>query len=163
MEGYDGLETPDLATMTNQELCHRLEKYDFYCKGGPLRNCLHWKELCRRVGAHEAALIPDEDRAKIAPAPPLLTAVLEALYESEINATVCISSFWDDGWKWNIKLGDSMNGFKAEKNFHPDELQCAGAAWLVEEAIKQYPRSEFAKRFGEPRPSEGQKQLARSS
>jgi hypothetical protein len=40
--------------------------------------------------------------------------VLKQLYESEISCS--ISSFWDGGW--DVKLGDEMNGFVAEGNFH---------------------------------------------
>lgn len=69
---------------------------------------------------------------------PSLTAVMQALYASEIN--VEISSFWDGGW--DVKLGDQMNGFKVEKNF--DNLDDA-APWLIAEAKTAYPNSEFAK------------------
>lgn len=69
---------------------------------------------------------------------PTLTAVMRALYANEIN--VAISSFWDGGW--DVKLGDEMNGFKAESNF--DNLDDA-ASWLIDEAKKAFPRSDFAK------------------
>lgn len=69
---------------------------------------------------------------------PNLLAVMLALYASEIN--IAVSCFWDGGW--DVKLGDNMNGFKAEKNF--DDLDSA-APWLIDEAKRLYPTSEFAK------------------
>lgn len=71
---------------------------------------------------------------------PSLTAVLQALYASEINAS--ISCFWDAGW--DVKLGDELNGFKAERTFENSELDAA-AVWLVSEAKRAFPQSEFAK------------------
>jgi|tagenome__1003787_1003787.scaffolds.fasta_scaffold20647637_2 hypothetical protein len=85
--------------------------------------------------------------AKIAPAPAALTHVLEALYDSEINASVSIASFWDCGWHWKIKLGDELNGFRAEKVFSAQELQTEAASWLIDTAIQKYPDSAFAKTF----------------
>jgi hypothetical protein len=43
-----------------------------------------------------------------------IETVMKRLYESEINCS--IGSFWDNGW--DVKLGDEMNGFVAEGNFH---------------------------------------------
>ena len=60
---------------------------------------------------------------------PSLLSVLCALYASEIN--VSISSSWDVGWK--VKLGDSVEGFKAEKDFASAELDQV-ALWLSEQA-----------------------------
>lgn len=69
-----------------------------------------------------------------------LVDVMKALYNSEIN--VSISCFWDGGW--DVKLGDKMNGYKAEDNFYRvDEA----ASWLVNKAKKAYPNSEFAKLY----------------
>lgn len=41
-----------------------------------------------------------------------------------------------------MKLGDEMNGFKAERTFYT--LSQAGA-WLAAEARKHFPDSDFAK------------------
>ena len=41
-----------------------------------------------------------------------LGAIIDALYESELNCE--ISTFWDDGF--TVKLGDVMNGFVAIEN-----------------------------------------------
>lgn len=41
---------------------------------------------------------------------PLGVHILQEIYDSEINFT--ITSFWDGGFNW--KLGDELNGFKAE-------------------------------------------------
>lgn len=65
--------------------------------------------------------------------------ILNALYNSEIN--VEISSFWDGGW--TVKIGDAMNGFKAEMTF--DDLSENTAAWLTKAACELYPNSDFAK------------------
>jgi hypothetical protein len=43
-----------------------------------------------------------------------LGAVIQALYDSEINCS--ISSFWDGGFM--VKLGDEYNGFEAVSD-HP--------------------------------------------
>lgn len=64
------------------------------------------------------------------------TAILEALYASEINFS--LSTFWDAGFDW--KLGDEVNGFDAY-----------GCTRTVSEAIEQlaaaahvhYPESQF--------------------
>jgi hypothetical protein len=64
-------------------------------------------------------------------------SIMQRLYDSEINATV--SSFWDDGFY--VKLGDEMNGFRAEGH-------CATWAdveeWLAAMARAYYPTSAFA-------------------
>lgn len=67
-----------------------------------------------------------------------LAAVMQSLYNSEINCAV--SCFWDGGW--DVKLGDDMNGYQAEDNF--DDLAEA-AKWLTAEAKRHYPESQFAK------------------
>jgi hypothetical protein len=78
---------------------------------------------------------------------PSLTDVLAALYQSEINASVCVSSFWDGGWQWKIQLGDEMNGFMAEETFTQEQFQSQAAAWLIEAATKAYPDSQFTKQY----------------
>jgi hypothetical protein len=86
---------------------------------------------------------------------PQLLKTLSELYESEINAGV--SSFWDNGF--TVWVGDELNGRKSERTFHrldkalraPDTyrtwpgLWIAAAEWLHEEAIRLYPKSEYAK------------------
>jgi len=63
-----------------------------------------------------------------------LGTVIDALYASEINCS--ITSFWDGGIV--VKLGDVMNGFKAER-------ECATAAeaaeFLDHAAREHYPES----------------------
>jgi hypothetical protein len=63
---------------------------------------------------------------------------MQALYVSEIN--VSVTSFWDDGW--TVKLGDEMNGFKAQEHCANDGLSDA-ALWPIEQAKKHYPDSDF--------------------
>lgn len=62
---------------------------------------------------------------------------LQRLYDSEINFE--IATLWDGGFDW--RLGDHMNGYKAEGNAKPLE---AAIGELVEAALKHYPRSAFA-------------------
>lgn len=78
---------------------------------------------------------------------PSLTDVLAALYKSEINASVCVSSFWDGGWRWKVQLGDELNGSKAEETFTQEQFQSQAAAWLIEAATKAYPDSQFTKQY----------------
>ena len=69
---------------------------------------------------------------------------LNDLYKSEINFS--ISCFWDNGF--DVKLGDSINGFKVEENF--DSLYDA-MQWLFNMTIKHYPNSSFSENYGIPR------------
>ncbi len=62
--------------------------------------------------------------------------VLQELYDSEINFS--ISTFWDGGFDW--KLGDEMNGYKAEGS--EDTLESA-IFYLRRAAIFYYPDSTF--------------------
>ena len=85
-----------------------------------------------------------------------LLRTLGELYESEINAGV--ASFWDDGFA--IWIGDDLNGRVTERKFYRvdqrlnadtfktwEGLWTAAAEWLHAEAIRLYPRSEYAKRY----------------
>jgi hypothetical protein len=66
-----------------------------------------------------------------------IETVMKRLYESEINCS--IGSFWDNGW--DVKLGDEMNGFVAEGNFHTlDEA----ADFLDREARKHFAESVYS-------------------
>lgn len=66
--------------------------------------------------------------------------LLNKLYNSEIN--VSISSFYDGGF--TCKIGDEMNGFKAETTSTDlDEIE----TWLKDKAIELYPNSKFATNF----------------
>jgi hypothetical protein len=40
--------------MKTAELCNGLERYEFECPGGPLKNTVEWIELRRRLGAPSA-------------------------------------------------------------------------------------------------------------
>ena len=63
-----------------------------------------------------------------------LEEIMRHLYRHEINCE--ISCFWDGGW--DVRLGDRINGFKAEDNF--DTLpECA--AFLEARAREFYPRA----------------------
>ncbi len=67
-----------------------------------------------------------------------LTTVLKALYVSEIN--VSISCLWDGGW--DIALGDEINGWHTKTMV--ENLDYA-PAWLIENAVRLWPNSDFAK------------------
>lgn len=69
-----------------------------------------------------------------------LVEIMRALYASEIN--VSISCVWAGGWE--VALGDSVNGCKAEETFDNDRLQDV-AAWFLDQAKVHYPASMFAK------------------
>jgi hypothetical protein len=62
--------------------------------------------------------------------------VPQRLYNSEINFS--ISCFWDG--RFDVKLGDTMNGFTAEANV---DTYSEALAWLDQEARKQYPDSQY--------------------
>jgi hypothetical protein len=66
-----------------------------------------------------------------------LGATIEALYESEINCSV--ATFWDAGIE--VKLGDEMNGFVAEKEC---KTASEAAEFLDREARRQFPDSAYA-------------------
>ena len=67
-------------------------------------------------------------------------SVLQDIYDSEIN--VEISTFWDDGY--TVKLGDHINGYKAEGSF---DRWGQVEPWLTEKVIEHYPDSLFAKMY----------------
>lgn len=64
-------------------------------------------------------------------------SIPQRLYKSEINFQ--ISCFWDGGF--DVKLGDTMNGWKAEANIYTydEALQ-----WLDQQARQSYPDSQYA-------------------
>jgi hypothetical protein len=70
-----------------------------------------------------------------------LAHVLQQLYASEINCSV--SCFWDGGWE--LRLGDEMNGWRANRTFKNDELESQGVSWLIKNARAVWPQSEFAR------------------
>lgn len=72
-----------------------------------------------------------------------LEKTLQALYNSEINFS--ISCFWDGGF--DIKLGDEMNGFKAETNVGNIEDAAETLYCLVEQ---YYPDSDYIKSAWHP-------------
>ncbi|XUM19807.1 hypothetical protein ACRAVF_19265 [Bradyrhizobium oligotrophicum S58] len=63
--------------------------------------------------------------------------VPQRLYDSEINFT--ISTFWDGGF--DVKLGDTMNGFKAETTV---STYSEALSWLHDAAMSNYPDSLYA-------------------
>jgi hypothetical protein len=69
-----------------------------------------------------------------------LEEILISLYASAINAS--ISWVWDGDI--DVKLGDPLNGYKAEgKVGTVTEV----ADWLRDQAVRHYPSSEFARQF----------------
>jgi predicted RNA-binding Zn ribbon-like protein len=69
-------------------------------------------------------------------------AILNDLYASKINAS--ISWVWDGGI--DVKLGDPLNGYKAEDKV---STFAEAAAWLRDQACTRYPDSEFARKYGD--------------
>jgi hypothetical protein len=68
-------------------------------------------------------------------------AILNALYASEINAS--ISWQWDGGI--DVKLGNPLSGYKAERKV---STFAEVAACLRDQACTHYPDSEFARKYG---------------
>jgi hypothetical protein len=66
--------------------------------------------------------------------------ILQALYDSEINFS--LRAYWDLGVDW--KLGDEMNGFRAEGR--AQSVRGAVIA-LANAALAHFPGSAFAGRF----------------
>ena len=80
-----------------------------------------------------------------------LDRVLQALYDSEINAGV--QTFFDAGMR--VWIGDEMNGIRAQTVINrtaaarlkwPEGL--TAASWLHETALHMYPASKYAKEHG---------------
>lgn len=67
-----------------------------------------------------------------------LAAELQKIYDSEIN--IAISWLWDGGV--DVRLGDGMNGFKAEESFG---LIADILPWLQSAIAHFYPGSTYAK------------------
>jgi hypothetical protein len=70
-----------------------------------------------------------------------LEEVLQALYDSEINAA--ISWLCDGGI--DVGLGDELNGYDADGQV---STVAEAAAWFREQACKHYPDSGFARKYG---------------
>ena len=66
---------------------------------------------------------------------------LQMLYDSEISFE--ISCFWDGSFIW--RLGDYANGYVAEGNAPNVE---DAATQIADAAIKHFPESDFASKFG---------------
>lgn len=64
-------------------------------------------------------------------------ATIAAIYDSEINGE--ISWNWDAGF--TAKIGDKMNGYKAEATF---ESILEAVAWMKERAVSFFPTSSLA-------------------
>jgi len=69
-----------------------------------------------------------------------LASFIEDLHASEINCE--IGWLYDGGWY--AKIGDPLNGYKAERNL--GSLREA-AEWLRSTAIDLYPKSHFAEQW----------------
>jgi hypothetical protein len=67
-----------------------------------------------------------------------IDAALKILYDKEINCS--ISSFWDG--QWNVKIGDELNGFKAEST--EVRIEDVGKA-LIEMAKEIHPSEDWPK------------------
>jgi hypothetical protein len=78
--------------------------------------------------------------------PPDLATVLREIYANEIGYS--LEAFYDAGIE--VKLGDHMNGFAAERTFRPEEFELI-PRWLAEQACLHFPDSPFARRFPTPK------------
>ena len=67
--------------------------------------------------------------------------IIKDLHASEIHGSV--SWFYDSCW--TAGLGSDVGGWDVEKTFGSFE---EAVEWLRDEAIRRYPDSEFAKRYG---------------
>jgi hypothetical protein len=67
-------------------------------------------------------------------------AILDDLYASETN--VEIFWLWDGGI--DVKLGDQLNGYKAEGKV---SMMHTAAVWLRDQACQQHPDSGFARKY----------------
>jgi DNA-binding NarL/FixJ family response regulator len=65
--------------------------------------------------------------------------ILQRLHDSEINASIAISSFFDGAW--TVKLADEMNGFRAEAIV---ASEAEAEAWLDAKARELFPDSIYA-------------------
>ena len=80
-----------------------------------------------------------------------LASFITGLHDSEINGEI----LWFFDNVWGVKIGDRLNGYKAETTFpsFPQAMR-----WLRDKALELYPDSEFAKEYRrthpgyEPRP-----------
>jgi hypothetical protein len=68
-----------------------------------------------------------------------LGAIIDALYESEINCSV--ETFWDGGL--TVKLGDDVNGFVAETEC---KTSFEAAQFLDRSAREHFPTSSYAQK-----------------
>lgn len=67
-------------------------------------------------------------------------ALIQRLYDSEINLTVQFSSFYDGGFI--MKIGDELNGLRVEGQV---QRWSDVEKWLRMKAIELYPDSRFAR------------------
>jgi len=74
-----------------------------------------------------------------------LAGFIEALHDSEIDGE--ISWFFDR--VWGVRIGDRLNGYKAEASFS-SLPQAMG--WLRDKALELYPDSAFAKDYRRAHP-----------
>lgn len=64
--------------------------------------------------------------------------ILQRLHDSEINAS--IASFFDGAW--TVRIGDEMNGWKAEERVGSEE---EANAWLDGKARELFPDSAYSR------------------
>jgi hypothetical protein len=69
-----------------------------------------------------------------------LAGFIEALHDSEINGE--IGWFFDN--VWGVRIGDRLNGYKAEATF---SSLPQGMRWLCDKALELYPDSAFAQDY----------------
>ena len=67
--------------------------------------------------------------------------IITDLHDCQINGRI----IWESDFAWTVSLGDELNGWKGEETF--DRFSEA-VEWLRAEAVRRYPDSEFAKKYG---------------
>jgi hypothetical protein len=56
---------PDDNSQKIHDLIAAIKRYDFECQGGPLRNCVQWRELQRLLGVEPDPLPSERQRAAL--------------------------------------------------------------------------------------------------
>jgi hypothetical protein len=56
---------PNIKDMSVRDLVVALERYDFECQGGPMRNYVEWRELQRRLGVEPHPLPSEKESAAL--------------------------------------------------------------------------------------------------
>jgi hypothetical protein len=56
---------PNVKDMSVRDLVEAVGRYGFECQGGPMRNCVEWRELQRRLGVEPHPLPSEKESAAL--------------------------------------------------------------------------------------------------